>query len=191
MRRDKVTQTDLASIIGGAQSTVSAWLKGKAIPPADIAVRIAKQFRVSVEYLIEGDAEYTNIAYIPLYKDKTPPEMKAGIANSIPIDYSFIMPYDPGSVRMVKAAGDSMIEIHLFPGDMVFFVPDDNPSDGLYVVGIEDKLLIKQVEFNVLKHEVRLISKNGAYPDQVLKNEDTEKIKIVGKVLGWITRHPF
>ena len=70
-------------------------------------------------------------------------------------------------------------------------MPSDNPSDGLYVIGIEDKLFVKRLEIDVLGHEIRIISENEKYPPKVVKGEDMNRLRIIGKVIGWITRHPY
>jgi len=138
-----------------------------------------------------------NVVYVPYFEDIRA-SAGAGIeiedysnAVTVPILRSFIQPHNPNTVRTLEVSGDSMTDIHLLPGDVVFFVPEDNPSDGLYVIGIEDKLFVKRLEIDVLGHEIRIISENVKYPPKAVKGEDMNRLRIIGKVIGWITRHPY
>jgi Predicted transcriptional regulator len=73
----------------------------------------------------------------------------------------------------------------------VFFVPIDDPGDGVYVLSINNKLLVKRVEFDPLGQEIRIISENDRYEPRVLKGESMSDVKIEGKVIGWLHRHPY
>jgi len=219
MKSFKINQKDLSTISGVAQPSISGWKNGS-LPKADTAIRIARYFGVSVEYLIEGEKkdefvfsqaqkvqgknvipflpnQDNNLVYVPYYEDV---KVSAGVgieiedytnAVTVPILRSFIQPYNPKTVRTLEVSGDSMTDIHLLPGDVVFFVPEDNPSDGLYVIGIDDKLFVKRLEIDVLGHEIRIISENVKYPPKAVKGEDMNRLRIIGKVIGWITRHPY
>ena len=221
MDEKKITQVDLAALTGLTQGAISDWKSRDVMPKADLALKIARHFGVSVEYLIEGEGKENaimppqaqkvqgknvipfsqnqddGVVYIPFYED-----VKASAGQGIEIeDYSsavtlpmlrsFIQPYNPRTVKAIEVLGDSMTGIHLLPGDTVFFVPDENPSDGLYVIGIEDKLFVKRLEIDVFGHEIRVISENDKYPPKAVKGEDMERLRIIGKVIGWITRHSY
>ena len=62
MSRAEVTQKELAEQIGAGQSTISAWVNGRSVPPADLAVQIAKILGTSVEYLLEGSEDENETA---------------------------------------------------------------------------------------------------------------------------------
>ena len=186
-----------------------------------ILPRLARQFNVSVEYLMEGGEEKDgesmyagaqvqgkkiipfsptkndNIVYVPFYEDvKASAGSGAEVedysnAAVVPILRSFIGPYNPSTVKTLEITGDSMINIHLFSGDIVFFVPVNDPSDGLYVIGIDDRLYVKHLEFDILGQEIRIISENDRYKMQVLQGDNMNRLRVVGKVIGWITRHPY
>ena len=221
LNRVKMTQKDLAEAIGCGQSTISGWKNGRSIPPADIAVKIARQFQTSVEYLIEGDGEGKdgelmvvgaqvrgkniipfssanddNIVYVEYYDVKA--SAGSGVqapdyteSSIVPVLRSFVGPYNPATVKSVVVAGDSMTKIHLFEGDVVFFVPSDTRADGLYVIGIDERLFVKRLEYDILGLEIKVKSENDRYSTQVLKGEDMNRLRVVGKVIGWITRHPY
>jgi len=113
-------------------------------------------------------------------------------AQVIPVPNHFLGQHNPKKVRMLEVTGDFMSKIHLNSGDLVFFIDDDSQSDGcLYVIGIDDKLFVKKLEFDVLQHEIRIISENDRYETKIEKGEDMNRLRITGKVIAWITRHPY
>jgi SOS-response transcriptional repressor LexA len=112
-------------------------------------------------------------------------------ARPIPVIASFLSPYNPATVRALKVKGDSMTKIGLFDEDVVFFVPIDDPGDGVYVLSINEKLLVKRVEFDPFGSEIRIISENERYQPRILKGQDMEMVKIEGKVIGWLHKHPY
>jgi phage repressor protein C with HTH and peptisase S24 domain len=223
MDDNKITQQELANKLGLTQGAIADWKARNVMPKADVALKVARLFNVSVEYLVEGTGEgkdgkpvyihgstvegnniipfspgqNTNIVYIPFYED-----IKASAGSgteaedytqpeAVPILRNFIGQYNPKTVRMLEVNGDSMNEVNLFSGDLVFFVPTDNPANGLYVIGIEDKLFVKRLEFDILGQEIKVISENNRYSTQILKGDDMNRLRIIGKVIGWVHRHPY
>jgi phage repressor protein C with HTH and peptisase S24 domain len=109
----------------------------------------------------------------------------------IPVITSFLTPYNPATVKALKVKGDSMTRIGLFDGDVVFFVPISDPGDGVYVLSINTQLLVKRVEFDPFGTEIRIISENERYQPRILRGEDMNAVKIEGKVIGWLHKHPY
>ena len=141
-------------------------------------------------------SEDSDIVLVPFYNSKVSAGPGHDIAEyqttrPIPIITSFLAPYNPATVRALKVKGDSMTKIGLFDEDVVFFVPIDDPGDGVYVLSINDKLLVKRVEFDPFGAEISIISENERYAPRVLKGADMEAVKIEGKVIGWLHKHPY
>jgi len=182
-------QKDLAAVVGGGQSTISNWLNGKSIPPSDIVEKIAEYFGVTTDYLLKGSGEQDEIVNISFYQKAT----GSNAQDDIPIPYSFVKPYAVADIRAVKVYGDSMIKLHIFPGDIVFFVPEKNPSDGLYVLSSdeEDLLFVKRLEFDLVCQEIKVISENDHKSSTVIKGDDRKRFRVIGRVIAWITRHPY
>jgi SOS-response transcriptional repressor LexA len=221
--KHNLTKKDIANLCGITPGAVGQWADNNTIPKADDALKIARHFGVTMEYLIEGSGkgkegelmysqgakvqgnniipfspgQNDSIVYIPFYDEV---KASAGLgtaaeeypqADVVPILRSFLGHYNPKNVKMLEVSGDSMTEIHLFSGDIVFFVPVENPADGLYVIGIENNLFVKRLEFDILGQEIKIISENKRFSTQVLKGEDMNRLRVVGKVIGWIHRHPY
>jgi transcriptional regulator with XRE-family HTH domain len=69
MKQKKLTQKELADLLGISQPAISLYLKGR-VPPADILFRIAGIGETTVDWLLSGDvqkSEYTVREKIPLY----------------------------------------------------------------------------------------------------------------------------
>lgn len=136
------------------------------------------------------------IVFVPFYDQQA----SAGIGTDIegylsekpvPIIKRFLVPYNIASVRALEVRGDSMTKIGLFHEDIVFFVSVDDPGDGVYVISINNKLFVKRVEFDPLGERIRIISENDSYEPRVFTGESISEVKVEGKVIGWIHKHPY
>jgi transcriptional regulator with XRE-family HTH domain len=57
LRGFDVTQDEFAKKLGISQSQLSKYERGTVAPPADVLIRIKEQLRVSIDWLLTGDAE--------------------------------------------------------------------------------------------------------------------------------------
>lgn len=57
LRGFDVTQDEFAKKLGISQSQLSKYERGTVAPPADVLLRIKERFRVSIDWLLTGDAE--------------------------------------------------------------------------------------------------------------------------------------
>jgi len=57
LKRNGRNQGDLAEITGKSRSTAGAYVRGDAMPPADILVQIANYFGVSLDQLVLSDLQ--------------------------------------------------------------------------------------------------------------------------------------
>jgi SOS-response transcriptional repressor LexA len=104
----------------------------------------------------------------------------------------FINPWRPEQVKALEARGDSMTKIGLFDRDIVLFVPEEREGDGVYVISIENRMQVKRLEFDLLGKTLRIISENDRYEPKILSRDDEiSRVRIEGKVIGWLHRHPY
>ncbi|MCR4889333.1 MAG: XRE family transcriptional regulator [Ruminococcus sp.] len=82
----------------------------------------------------------------------------------------------------LRVKGDSM-EPLILEGDLVLVRLQDTVESGEYAVVIVDSEdgLVKEIKLD--NDSITLISKNPYYPPRVFKGEDTNRIRIVGKVV--------
>jgi transcriptional regulator with XRE-family HTH domain len=57
LRGFEVTQDEFAKKLGISQSQLSKYERGIVAPPADVLMRIKEEFRVSIDWLLNGDIE--------------------------------------------------------------------------------------------------------------------------------------
>jgi hypothetical protein len=104
----------------------------------------------------------------------------------------FINPWRPDQVKALEVRGDSMTKIGLFDRDIVLFVPSEREGDGVFVISIENRMQVKRLEFDLLGKTLRIISENDRYEPRVLSDQaDIDRVRIEGKVVGWLHRHPY
>lgn len=94
--------------------------------------------------------------------------------------------------KVIIAKGDSMTGISIFDGDFVFFKPETKPNDGIYVFSIGNEIFIKRLVRDPEDGKILIISENKLYPEEVrIKKVDPDTLQILGKVIGWIHKHPY
>lgn len=101
-----------------------------------------------------------------------------------------VMPQNRGIMRV---AGDSMVDANLFDGDMVIFDRTQLKGDGIYVVGIGDNVRVNRLEYRSAEKKIIISSENARYTiPEVLSYEQAESLlRVYGKVIGWIHKHPY
>jgi len=104
----------------------------------------------------------------------------------------FLAPWRPEQAKALEVRGDSMTKVGLFDRDIVLFVPEEKEGDGIFVISIENRLQVKRLEFDILGKTLRIISENDRYEPRILETQDEiDRVKIAGKVIGWMHRHPY
>lgn len=90
-----------------------------------------------------------------------------------------------------EVKGDSMIGVQIYAGDLVFFAKDAvDEGDGLYAVALGDAVLVKRVNFNPVDETVTISSENPKY-DPITVKADSDNVRLLGKVIGWVHQQPF
>lgn len=106
----------------------------------------------------------------------------------LPIIERFIRPYKKDLVFSAEVRGDSMTGIQLFDGDMVVAVRGYTDGEGIFVLTIDDEVYVKRLQWNPASKRIVVKSENERYePFEI----EPERITILGKVIGWLHRHPY
>ena len=171
------------------------------LPRADEAMKIAEALGVSVEYLVTGnevqrvdgfDKVPTNgsndIALIEMFRVEAAAGKGLEVAEyydvtQIPVLERFIYPYKANQVKAVVVKGDSMEGVQICHNDIVLFVPEEREGNGIYVISINNKVLVKRIEFNPVEHSVRVISENEKYAPIVIKENGGDVLTVNGRVI--------
>ncbi|MDP3290630.1 MAG: S24 family peptidase [Sulfuricurvum sp.] len=91
-------------------------------------------------------------------------------------------------IHLISATGNSM-EPTIVPGELLMVNPYENEDcrtkDGaIYVIICTDSVFVKRVYRNPITKEMKLISDNKEVDDIIIKGDDLDGCKIVGRVVG-------
>lgn len=179
-RLNKMSQDEMAEKLGYKSfTTIQKWEDGSAFPRVSTLNKIAEMFNVDVDHLLKLNIRSEQVA-VPIVG-----EVKAGYdlyANEDIFGYEYTAAKDvkAGEYFYLKVKGDSMIDLRIGEGDIVF-VRKQNYLDNndLGVILLENnEVTIKKVQFS--GKNIILKAANPKYEDRKFKQED---VKILGKVL--------
>ncbi|MBO6553220.1 MAG: helix-turn-helix domain-containing protein [Roseitalea sp.] len=201
--KGEMTVREFAEKTGVPYGTLASMMKGH-VPGSDKVVQIAKAMSVSTDYLLLGDEKSSNsseLAYVPVYDVRA----SAGVGEMV-LDEDFLggrMPFNVAwlrslgishvnNVAMVEAQGDSMEKGHkdgIRDGDMLLVdtAVNDVNDGGIYVLDLNGKLLVKRIQL-LVDGGINIISDNPAYPDQKVDRDETQFVRVLGRVF-WHGRH--
>lgn len=106
--------------------------------------------------------------------------------DDIPEEYRQIpqWAWNKGARGVFKAAGESMIDVGIFPDDIMFVKPTPEPSNGAIVVcTLNKKVFVKKLKRDERGVPARLESKNPKYTNAIEITVDDE-IEFFGEVVG-------
>ncbi len=177
---NKMSQDKLAEMLGYKSfTTVQKWEDGTAFPRVNTLNRIAEIFDVDVDHLLNLNLRSEKVA-VPIIG-----EVKAGYnlyANEdiYGFEYCNNNEYGPGEYFYLKVKGDSMIDLRIGDGDIVYVRKQnylDNKDIGVFLLD-NNEVTIKRAQFG--KNSLTLKAANKNYPD---RRFSLDEIKILGKVL--------
>ena len=177
---NKMSQDELAARLGYKSfTTVQKWEDGTAFPRVATLKKIADIFNVDVDHLLNLNIRTEQVP-VPIVG-----EVKAGYdlyANEDIYGYEYCntKEYGPGEYFYLKVKGDSMIDLRIGEGDIVYVKKQDYLDDkdiGVFLLE-NNEVTIKKASIN--KNSITLKAANAKYPDRKFKNDE---VKILGKVL--------
>ncbi len=110
-------------------------------------------------------------------------------SETLSVPRSFIAPRKSERVLALSVRGDSMTGIGLDDGDIVLFATDDRTGDGIHVVSIGSRLLVKRIHLDPAGRRVEIISENPRYGVRVLEGPELDEFRIEGRVIGSMHRY--
>ena len=177
---NKMSQDTLAEKLGYKSfTTVQKWEDGSAFPRVSTLKKIAEIFDIDLDHLLNLNIRADKVA-VPIIG-----EVKAGYdlyANEDIYGYEYCNnnEYGSGEFFYLKVKGDSMIDVRIGQGDIVYVKKqnylDDNDI-GVFLLD-NNEVTIKRVKFD--KDDIILKAANKNYADRRFKSDE---IKILGKVL--------
>ncbi len=192
------SQTKLASALGVNRSAITQAKRNDSIPDKWL-LQLSRVFGLNPDWIEKGvgeklikDIDETKFKKIPKVKAR----LSAGggsfeVGDEIEGFYSFRKDWlrkkgIPGEMILMDIFGNSM-EPELKDGDTVLVDQSQKAilAGAVYAVGIDDTVMVKRLE----KHPNKLVllSDNEAYSPIYLQKDETDTVRIIGKVI-WIGR---
>jgi len=141
------------------------------------------------------------VVFIPVYSqtvDAGPGQEATQLVETeemAPVLYALCQGHDPGRCGICRVVGDSMTDVTLFNGDYVVFDKLDIRGDGIFVIGMYGEMRVKRLQYRLADRKIVIASENAKrYPEpEIVSAEVAERgeLKIYGRVLGWLHRHPY
>ena len=191
MNKTEIDRYKLCEDLNFKYSTVSEWLAAKKYPRIDKIEILANYFNILKSDLIEDKDEniykYKNV--IPLPKTSKIP-LLGEIACGEPIFANENIECDvdlPENIRAdfaLKCKGDSMIDAHIYNGDIVYIRQQATVNDGeIAAVLIENEATLKR--FYKSGDTVTLMPCSTKCQPFVYSGAELENIRILGKAVGF------
>lgn len=188
-----LTLEEVGDYVGVGKSTVRKWENGDIENmKRDKIALLSKILKLSPLTFITGEVEYgTPDNIIPLPKTKKIP-LLGTIACGEPIlateniDKYIEMPESVGGTFALKCKGDSMINAHIFDGDVVYIREQPDVENGeIAAVLIGDEATLKRVYKYPSK--VVLRPENPLYNDITYTEEEMNDVRILGKAVAHLS----
>lgn len=187
-----LTLEDVGRACGVAKSTVRKWesdyiesMKADKIP------KLAEVLSTTIDYILDGTESptiYKNIELMP--QTKTVPIL-GDIACGEPIlaqeNYEGLAVVD-GRVHAdfaLRCVGDSMINAHIFNGDLVFIKQQPDVDNGqIAAVAIDNEATLKRVY--KYPNRIELRPENPLFPVLQFEGEEMSQVHILGKAVAFL-----
>ena len=180
-------QRELAETLGfKSSSAVSEWEKGVREPSVVVISKIAEIFRVSISDIMEKDLSSARFSNISNNSSSNQIPLLGTIAAGSPIlaeqnieDY-FNLDKKIKADFCLRIQGDSMINVNILDGDIVFIRKQEDLEDGqIGAVLVNDSATLKRFYRN--NGSVILQAENPEYKPLVIS---TGEVRILGKMVA-------
>lgn len=85
--------------------------------------------------------------------------------------------------------GDSLINVRIFDGDIVYFIcPDEMRNGDIAAISYNDETIVRRIYYSEDKSKLTLVACNPLYPDMAFFDDDIHKIHVLGKAVGFSSK---
>lgn len=190
MNLRNIKQVDLVRKTGISKSSISQYVSGEYIPKQDKIFSLAKALDVDPSWLMGKDVPMEGAEY---KKGKAKPKITpvvGTIAAGTPIlaqqniEEYFTIDANIKTDFALKVKGDSMINVGIYEGDIVFIRQQPDLENGeIGAVLINDEATLKRVYKQ--NSSITLVAENSKYPPKTFTNGD---IRVLGKLSAVLHR---
>jgi phage repressor protein C with HTH and peptisase S24 domain len=187
-----LNKKDFAATLGLSKAMGYQISTGR-LNPSDIVIeKLADLYNVNLHWFITGKGPSGlegDIVEIELVDQEAAAGYGREIENyaekrTFQVPRSLIGFHNPQKLQALSVVGDSMIGDNIHSGDIVIFSPGLHEGEGIYVVSVENTLLVKRVAYDPYKETIDLISSNPAYQARHFRGVELADIRVAGKVIG-------
>ena len=193
----RLSQGELAKIIGVDQKTISHWENGINEPQLNKLRIFCDNFKVPISYFTGNDIlQNDDFISIDFYNDVYASCGKGGLISSADKE-TLTLPANFISVKMqrnkrysiVRARGNSMVP-EILDGDLILIEHHDGEQiidNSIYLFTFDNEVFVKRLSKNI--NEIIITSENKDYPQVILRGSDIDKLQIIGKVFGFSRKY--
>lgn len=193
LRKERgLTLEDIGRAAGVAKSTVRKWESGSITSiRTDKVQKVAAALDTTLNYLLNGerdDTYYKNMEPLPQTR---PVPVIGHIACGVPIlAEENVEDYAELDIRVradfaLRCHGDSMVNAHIFDGDLVFIRKQLDVENGeIAAVVIDGEATLKRVYKYPNRLELR--PENPLFPVMQYEDAELETIRIIGKAVSFL-----
>ena len=175
-----------------SKSMISRWENGKSEPINTYLSAYAKEFNLDMNDLL--DIDLSEIEGIKIIKKFANVPLLGEIACGEPIfcqrNYDGYFQIDEDLDKpdfCLTARGESMIDVGIHDGDLIFMKQTPTVENGkIAAVIIDEDVTLKR--FYKKDHEIILQPENKAYSPIILRENDGQNIKIIGEMIGMYSK---
>lgn len=180
-----MTQSDLADRLNISHRTVSTWETGVRLPRMGYIEDLCQIFGISKSELL-GDVGRSSFRPVPNVR-LIPVLGRIACGSPIlaeqNIDRMMAVPDKIECNYILECRGDSMKDVGIDDGDLVYVRSQPDVSDGeIAVVMVENEATLKRVYHH--RNMIQLVSANAKYPPMILTERDGT-VRIEGKVVAF------
>ena len=194
-RESKLTQRELAKILGVSESTVGMYERNQREPAFEMLEAIADYFNVDMDYLTGRTLVRRAVSYSPDGTILPFPAMKTipiigTIACGEPIlaeeniEGEAEMPEHVKADFALRCKGDSMINARIYDGDIVYIKQQPTVEDGqIAAVLIDNEATLKRV--HLFPDHLVLEPENPQYRPLVYWENEMNSVRILGLAVAF------
>ena len=181
----KISQEELANMLGLAKSSISMYEKGKRKPSFEVLEALADFFNVDMDYLL-GKTNKTTLIPLPHGAQLKKVPMLGYAAAGKPLedlnqDVFYVDVENKYDVDFcITVSGDSMTGANIYDGDIVFIKKTSTVSNGQIACIQIDREKVCLKRFYKTGDTVQLISENPKYPPMLFTAQNCESLQILG-----------
>ena len=187
-----LTQRDIGRACGVSTTTVHKWEHGVIDSMrADKIQKLAEILNTTIDYLLDGTESpsiYKNVE--PMPQTKIVPIL-GDIACGSPVlaeenfEGTAVLDSRVQADFALRCVGDSMINAHIFDGDLVFIKQQPDIDNGqIAAVAIENEATLKRVYKYINRIELR--PENPLFPVLQFEGQEMENVHILGRAVAFL-----